>query len=473
MCQVQGDDTLMIEEVKILKRSSTCLKCDEAAVVIARVKDAFCRHCFLGYVTHRFKATIGKSRLIRDKEKVLIAFSGGQNSSAVARLIHEGRSENQHKRSDSSQVSSTDDGIITQQTPEERRANRETITKLMNAYDLPTCVVPIEEVFSLRLSAESTLRVKDEDDVTMAMEHFSQLSIQDEASQRLQDILDSVKSLTAKEDLVKTLRHRLLADIAKQTGHTKVMLGDNGTNLASRVLSGMAQGRGVTVPLEVGFADNREGDSTFVRPLREFPSREVSLYNHLMGVESVCIPTLTTKASQYASINKLTDDFIHGLQVGFPSTVSTVLRTGEKLCMVSSSGDEGSCIMCKAPLDTNVSACSALESTQHSLAELSDPDRGQQTANGQCSLAVSCETSYDDQSSSECCGQGDGSCHSTKKTISFGDVSKGLCYGCRITVRDMKGVNSLPGYVLEEAGRRQRRSEMKEEIQDFLLTDDR
>eukprot|EP00057_Strongylocentrotus_purpuratus_P014350 XP_011668824.1 PREDICTED: cytoplasmic tRNA 2-thiolation protein 2 [Strongylocentrotus purpuratus] len=460
MCQVQGDDTLMIEEVKILKRSSTCMKCDEAAVVIARVKDAFCRNCFLAYVTHRFKATIGKSRLIRDKEKVLIAFSGGQNSSAVARLIHEGRSENQHKRFRFvPSLIYIDDGIITQQTPEERRANRETITKLMNAYNLQSCVVPIEEVFSLRLPSESNPGVKDEDDVAMAMEHFNHLSIQDQASQRLKEILDSVKSLTAKEDLVKTLRHRLLADIAKRTGHTKVMLGDNGTNLASWVLSGMAQGRGVTVPLEVGFADNREGDSTFVRPLREFPSREVSLYNHLMGVESVCIPTLTTKASQYASINKLTDDFIHGLQRSeLPPRVC--LRRSRKKAE-------------KAPLDTNVSACSALESTQHSLAELSDPDRGQQTANGQCSLAVSCETSYDDQSSSECCGQGDGSCHSTKKTISFGDVSKGLCYGCRITVRDMKGVNSLPGYVLEEAGRRQRRSEMKEEIQDFLLTDDR
>lgn len=62
------------------------------------------------------------------------------------------------------------------------------------------------QVFSLRLPSESTPRVKDEDDVTMAMEHFSQLSIQDEASQRLQEILDSVKSLTAKEDLIKTLR---------------------------------------------------------------------------------------------------------------------------------------------------------------------------------------------------------------------------------------------------------------------------
>lgn len=62
------------------------------------------------------------------------------------------------------------------------------------------------QVFSLRLPSESTPRVKDGDDVTMAMEHFNQLSIQDEASQRLQDILDSVKSLTAKEDLIKTLR---------------------------------------------------------------------------------------------------------------------------------------------------------------------------------------------------------------------------------------------------------------------------
>ena len=63
-------------------------------------------------------------------------------------------------------------------------------------------------------------------------------------------------------------RQRLLAEVARQQGHTKVMLGVNGTRLASYVLSGMAQGRGVTVPLEVGFADDRDGDITFVRPLR-------------------------------------------------------------------------------------------------------------------------------------------------------------------------------------------------------------
>ncbi|XP_041455707.1 cytoplasmic tRNA 2-thiolation protein 2-A-like isoform X1 [Lytechinus variegatus] len=469
MCQVQGDESLMMMEEKSFKRSSTCMKCEEAAVVIARVKDAFCRNCFLAYVTHRFKATIGKSRLIRDKEKVLVAFSGGQNSSAVARLIHEGRSENQHKKFRFiPSLIYIDDGIIMDQTASERSANREIVTKLMSAYDIPSYVVPLEEVVNMRHSYESIPRGKGNDDVAMATRHLNQLIINDVDSQRLLEILNSAKSLTAKEDLIQTLRHRLLADVAKRTGHTKIMLGDNGTNLASRVLSGMAQGRGVTVPLQVTFADNREGDNTFVRPLREFPSREVALYNHLMGVESVCLPTPTTKASQYASINKLTSEFINGLQVGFPSTVSTVLRTGEKLCTVSSSGDGDNCIMCKGPLDTDVPACSALKSTQHSLAELTDTDKGGLT---HCNSSMSCE-SASDQSSSECCGQGDGSCHSTRKIISFREVSRWLCYGCRITIRDMKEVNSLPDYVLEEAGRRQRRSVMKEEIQDFLLTDE-
>ena len=77
------------------------MKCEENAVAIARMKDPFCklvslslspspspffvpllpphktsillagvcRSCFNAYVTHRFRATIGKSRLIRDGEK--------------------------------------------------------------------------------------------------------------------------------------------------------------------------------------------------------------------------------------------------------------------------------------------------------------------------------------------------------------------------------------------------------------------
>lgn len=39
--------------------------------------------------THRFRCEFGKSRLIRDGERVLVAYSGGSNSCALIHLIQE------------------------------------------------------------------------------------------------------------------------------------------------------------------------------------------------------------------------------------------------------------------------------------------------------------------------------------------------------------------------------------------------
>jgi len=47
------------------------------------------RHCFLTRATHKFRSEFGKSRLVRDKEKVLVAFSGGPSSSAMVHLIEQ------------------------------------------------------------------------------------------------------------------------------------------------------------------------------------------------------------------------------------------------------------------------------------------------------------------------------------------------------------------------------------------------
>jgi len=41
------------------------------------------------YCTHKFRSAFGKSKIIRDGEKVLVAFSGGQASTAMLYLVKE------------------------------------------------------------------------------------------------------------------------------------------------------------------------------------------------------------------------------------------------------------------------------------------------------------------------------------------------------------------------------------------------
>lgn len=50
--------------------------------------------------------------------------------------------------------------------------------------------------------------------------------------------------------LVHSYRHRLLVEIARQYGYTKVLVGDNATRLAVRLLGNIAQGRGASLPLD-------------------------------------------------------------------------------------------------------------------------------------------------------------------------------------------------------------------------------
>jgi len=45
--------------------------------------------CFLARATHKFRSAFGKSRLVRDKEKVLVAYSSGRASSAMVHLIEQ------------------------------------------------------------------------------------------------------------------------------------------------------------------------------------------------------------------------------------------------------------------------------------------------------------------------------------------------------------------------------------------------
>ena len=76
-----------------------CKKCDlNIGFVLLQRKDVFCRQCLYDYCSHKFRATIGKSKAIHTGDRVLIAFSGGINSSAIIDMITDGLNEVQHKR---------------------------------------------------------------------------------------------------------------------------------------------------------------------------------------------------------------------------------------------------------------------------------------------------------------------------------------------------------------------------------------
>ncbi|KAM6253152.1 cytoplasmic tRNA 2-thiolation protein 2 [Porphyrio hochstetteri] len=80
-------------------QAQPCVKCQQgSAALLLRPGDAFCRGCFRELFVHKFRAVLGKSRLIFPGEKVLLALSGGPVSSAMLRQVQEGLSRETAKR---------------------------------------------------------------------------------------------------------------------------------------------------------------------------------------------------------------------------------------------------------------------------------------------------------------------------------------------------------------------------------------
>lgn len=73
--------------------------------------------------------------------------------------------------------------------------------------------------------------------------------------------------------------------------------------------------------------------------------KELAYYNTLNNVEPVTLPY--KNKNPYDSIQNLMEKFITELQVNYPSTVTTVLRTGDKLAMGNTSRETQTCDLCK------------------------------------------------------------------------------------------------------------------------------
>ncbi|XP_011922370.1 PREDICTED: cytoplasmic tRNA 2-thiolation protein 2 isoform X4 [Cercocebus atys] len=375
-------------------REQKCVKCKEAQpVVVIRAGDAFCRDCFKAFYVHKFRAMLGKNRLIFPGEKVLLAWSGGPSSSSMVWQVLEGLSQDSAKRLRFVPgVIFVDEGAAFGKSLEERSKTLAEVKPILQATGLPWHVVALEEVFSLppsvlRCSAQepagSEGAYKAAVDSFLQQQHVlgagggpgptqgkeqppqPRLDPQSLASppaaaqtEALSQLFCSVRTLTAKEELLQTLRTHLILHMARAHGYSKVMTGDSCTRLAIKLMTNLALGRGAFLAWDTGFSDERHGDVVVVRPMRDHTLKEVAFYNRLFSVPSVFTPAVDTKAPEKASIHRLMEAFILRLQTQFPSTVSTVYRTSEKLVKAPRDGPAAGdsspcCLLCMCALDVD------------------------------------------------------------------------------------------------------------------------
>lgn len=79
------EQAALSEQAKRLDRSK-CKRCAGQPYVLLQKKDVFCRLCFEEYCVHKYKSTTCKAKMIKPEHQVLIAYSGGQSSTALLNL---------------------------------------------------------------------------------------------------------------------------------------------------------------------------------------------------------------------------------------------------------------------------------------------------------------------------------------------------------------------------------------------------
>ncbi|KAF6077194.1 cytosolic thiouridylase subunit 2 [Phyllostomus discolor] len=261
-------------------------------------------------------------------------------------------------------------------------------------------------------------------------------------------------------------RTHLILHVARTHGYSKVMTGDSCTRLAIKLMTSLALGRGAFLAWDTGFSDERHGDVVVVRPMRDHTLKEIAFYNRLFAVPSVFTPAIDTKAPEKSSIHRLMEAFVLRLQAQFPSTVSTVYRTSEKLVKAPRDGSAGGppgprCLLCMCALDIDTadSATAFGVQTLH-LSQMQPPTPPAEAPTTPCCSAR--------VGGAQGCCQGAGPCGRQDPRA---HVIEQLCYGCRVNMKDVPSLDPLPPYILTEAQLRSQRAWVLQELQEYLIED--
>lgn len=82
-----------------------------------------------------------------------------------------------------------------------------------------------------------------------------------------------------------------------------------------------------------------------LRPLRVYEEKELVFYNFYNKIDTVHI--LIQQDNSFSSVQNLLKKFVYDLQISYPATVATVVRTGDKLAVHNNIKFNQRCKLCK------------------------------------------------------------------------------------------------------------------------------
>eukprot|EP00043_Microstomoeca_roanoka_P016330 m.166151 g.166151 ORF g.166151 m.166151 type:complete len:480 (-) comp16436_c1_seq2:31-1470(-) len=403
---------------------TVCNKCGENSIFVIRKLDGYCKECFLASFTRKVRMDIGKHRLIKQQEKIIIAYSGGNRSSALVAFVREMMDSKKRPFRVTPVVVHINEEVL---FPKHCNTQRlEEMACFAKTFGFESAVFGLEDLFASQLDAASEERSS--------------------TRQRLQTLFESLKTVNAKEEMLRLLRHDLFQQIAVHLGVSKVLVGDCSTQLAMHCLNLIAQGRGASIPLVTDFA-TETNSVYFLKPFRFMAAKEIALYNFVNNVNVIPRATFSMAAAFNASFERLTEHFIANLEEDFPSTTASVLRTAQKIAPEPSTGAKEICVLCSTEIESR---------DLHSLAK----------HHRNLDIHLMCDKKDDRSTCGDC------SCQDNTTSVEATNLVRLVCYGCRNLLQQATTEQLPLSHVNSRVQKQLSRQQMRHEIQDFLLDDD-
>ncbi|CAI2367136.1 unnamed protein product [Moneuplotes crassus] len=343
-----------------------CLKCKEKEGIIINRGDRSCESCFKQGCIHRFKTNLRNSLKIWKDNSNLICVSGGPNSMAMLHLMHVSLfGESQRKMFFKVHIVHIDDGVVYGWDEEKRNTNIQLFKDACEKYKFEYTILSLESVFDVEKLNPNTKEFTPpiEDSKEYVNHHYQST---EENAEKLRELLKYPSELcSSREDLIFNLKKWLLLDFALKFGFKKLLLGCTAVKVTSKVMSEIAKGRGLSLPNDVCFVDDRYlEDIKFMNPMRDYLLNEIQQYNkfnEVSVIERTSISLNNSKKAKklpgFGSMNLLCEEFINELQVSNVQTVHTVLRTSNKLKLgIVEDESKNYCVLCYGLVDhaTNI-----------------------------------------------------------------------------------------------------------------------
>lgn len=361
MCSV-GDDN--IEEDGPLKYmegcqqlqsfNGLCKKCNNLqANIILRGKDAYCKVCFLAVTTHKFKGYLGKHRFVRPNEKILIVYKPGHPITAMLHMIRTGIDLSTHKKLRFNPIILFIEESI-DMSIEDRKKFLYKIKEDVDHFKFPLYF------------ASKPLFIKNNQEYTkdMIFTGIEQITLEENDTLNLNSCA-LTSNLNIKEDYDNIIERNLLIHVSRLLECACTFTTEIAVDLAAQLLTNVSLGRGHQLSLDIGDKDDRNLDVSIVRPLRIFELKELVYYNIYNNLEPLHLID-NKSATKQQTLHNLLNKFVNDLQTNYPATISTIVKTGEKLCVDQKNIEEDRCTLCQGPIKRMTNELSSAESTKFS-----------------------------------------------------------------------------------------------------------